>query len=56
MHNGVMPAPDWEFTQYLVEPNRPFENKFEFGHEGKAVYIAGPDDDKLNIAARFIKF
>lgn len=55
MHNGIAPAPDWEFAKYLIEPNRFFENKFEFGHNGKPLYIAGPDDEKLNIAGRFIK-
>ena len=25
----------WKFSKYMLEPNRPFEDKFEFGRDGR---------------------
>ncbi len=55
MNHRIAPAPDWEFAKYAIEPNRSFEDKFEFGCNGKPLYIDGPYDAELNLFDRFIK-
>lgn len=44
---GFSPHKDWELAQHVVEPNRAFEDKFEFGKDGKPFYIAGPYDSDV---------
>ncbi len=46
------PHPDWQHAKHIVEPDRPFQPKYNFGHHGKPVYIQGPDDDIEAITAR----
>ncbi|MFZ4625935.1 MAG: SEC-C metal-binding domain-containing protein [Rhodoferax sp.] len=50
--HGFVPHADWQQTQYLVEPDRPFEPKFTFGKHGKPLFIVGPDDDITNFKSR----
>ena len=38
------PNPDWKDSQYMIEPERPFNPKFKFGLHGKPMYISGPHD------------
>lgn len=49
---GFEPHPDWAEARYLVEPERSFMRRFEFGHEGKPLYIQGPHDDGDSIMRR----
>lgn len=46
---GFEPNPRWEKSKPLVEPERPFVPKFEFGKDGKPFYIEGPHDDVASI-------
>lgn len=46
------PSSDWSDAQYIIEHDRPFESKFEFGKNGKPVYIQGPDDNPHEIMAK----
>lgn len=41
---GFTPHPDWMDTQHLLEPDRSFIDKFQFGKDGKPFYVAGPYD------------
>ena len=41
---GFTPHPDWVDAQHLIEPDRSFIDKFQFGKEGKPFYVAGPYD------------
>lgn len=45
---GIAPHADWAITQFLVEPNRSFEDSMTFGFDGKPLYVVGPyDDDEM---------
>lgn len=44
---GFSPNPDWKDSKHVVESERRFDNKFEFGKHGKPLYIQGPGDDPL---------
>lgn len=46
---GFGPNPDWKDSQHMVEPERPFSPKFEFGMHGKPMYIAGPYDKPMTM-------
>ena len=50
---GIQPHPNWHSSNNMIEPNRTFENKFEFGKKGKPLYVAGPHDK--NVEAGYIK-
>ena len=41
---GIQPHRDWSSSNNIIEPNKPFENKFTFGRDGKPFYVAGPYD------------
>lgn len=41
---GFKPHPDWKHAKSLIEPDRLFEDKFEFGMDGNPYYFAGPYD------------
>jgi tetratricopeptide (TPR) repeat protein len=42
-------ASDWERSKHTIEFERPYENKFNFGKDGKPYYISSPNDDTLEI-------
>lgn len=46
---GFEPNVDWKDSQYILEPDRPFERRFEFGRNGEPLYIQGPDDNPIEI-------
>jgi hypothetical protein len=50
---GIQPHPDWNSNSNMVEPARAFEDKFEFGKDGKPYYVAGPYDK--NVAKKYIE-
>ncbi len=49
---GFNPNRDWEDSKHIVEPERPFHNKFTFGKDGKPIYIPGPDDNPTEIMSK----
>ena len=52
---GFEPDPDWKDARHVVEPEKPFAQKFEFGRNGHPFYIPGPDDNPkaiMSILAR----
>jgi len=49
---GFDPNRDWVDSRYVVEPERPFNKKFEFGRDGKPIYIQGPDDNPFEIMSK----
>lgn len=42
---GFKPDKDWDWSRYIIEYNRPFDNKYTFGKDGRPLYVSGPDDD-----------
>ena len=52
---GFEPDSDWEECKHIVEPERPFEPKFEFGKNGQPLYMQGPNDDPDKILAMLNK-
>ncbi len=42
---GFEPNEDWRDSQFVIEAERAYEPKFEFGKDGKPLYIQGPSDD-----------
>ncbi len=52
---GFEPNADWKDSQHIIEPERPFNPKFEFGMGGKPMYVAGPHDDPREILSRLGK-
>lgn len=50
---GIKPHPDWHSSNNMIEPTRTYEDKFEFGKNGKPFYVAGPHDK--NVEAGYIK-
>ena len=40
---GFPPHPDWEHSQVLMDPNEPFEDKFEFGKNGEPMIVGDPE-------------
>lgn len=50
--HGFSPNQDWKDSKHIVEPEKPFNDKFEFGSSGKPVYIQGPDDDPVAITSK----
>ena len=49
---GFEPNTDWKDSQHIVEPERPFSAKFEFGMAGKPMYVTGPHDDPVEILSK----
>ncbi len=49
---GFEPHRDWEDSKHIVEPERPFNEKFEFGRDGKPLYIQGPNDSPNEIMSK----
>ena len=43
---GFEPHPDWQYARLILEPERPFDDKYTFGRKGKPFYVAGPFDKK----------
>jgi hypothetical protein len=41
---GFDPHPDWKYAKCLIDPDRSFEEQFEFGKDGKPYYFSGPND------------
>lgn len=52
---GFEPDQDWEESQHLIEPARPFSSKYEFGRGGKPFYMPGPNDDVEEILSKLGK-
>ncbi len=50
--HGFIPNHGWKDTKHVVEPDRPFNDRFEFGSHGKPVYIQGPHDDPVVITSK----
>ena len=46
---GFEPNEDWQYSRYVVEEGRPYVPKFEYGENGKPMYVQGPDDDVQSI-------
>jgi hypothetical protein len=42
---GFEPNEDWRDSQFVVEADLTYEPKFEFGKDGKPLYIQGPSDN-----------
>lgn len=42
---GFEPDPSWKDSRYVIEADKPFAAKYEFGQDGRPVYISGPFDD-----------
>ena len=36
----VKPHPDWQYAKWLLEPERAFDHKFEFGKDGVPYYVS----------------
>jgi len=49
MRFGLPPHESWVTSRAIVESDRPFGRKFDFGKDGKPFYIAGPHDDTRRI-------
>ena len=52
---GFFPNKDWADSRHILEPDRSFENKFEFGKDGEPFFIQGPDDDPGAVLAKLRK-
>ena len=54
---GFEPHPDFELFRYVLEDEGQFEpgSEVEFGHEGKPLYIQGPDDNTEWVLAQLEK-
>jgi hypothetical protein len=49
---GFDPNRDWVDSRHVVEAERPFIKKFEFGRDGKPFFIQGPDDDSYAVMSQ----
>jgi len=49
---GFEPHRDWEDSKHIVEPERPFNEKIEFGRDWKPLYIQGPNDSPNEIMSK----
>ncbi len=49
---GFEPQRDWKHTGPIIEGDREFEHKFEFGKDGVPFYIQGPKDDRAKITEK----
>ncbi|MES2946554.1 MAG: hypothetical protein V4772_27110 [Pseudomonadota bacterium] len=49
---GFEPNPDWKDSQHIIEPERPFNPRFNFGMDGKPVYIRGPHDKPMEVLSK----
>lgn len=43
---GFAPHKDWEIARLILEPERPFDDVYVFGHNGRPHYVNGPYDLK----------
>jgi len=46
---GFEPQKDWRESRFIVESDRAYLPKFEFGYDGKPFYVPGPFDDSAAI-------
>jgi hypothetical protein len=46
---GFEPYEDWAESKYVIEFDRPYEKKYEFGRDGKPLYVQSPNDDPQRI-------
>ena len=53
---GLKPYEGWFTSGAIVESDRLFRRKFEFGKDGKAFYIEGPHDDSRRIMKQLAPF
>ena len=49
---GFKPNKDWDYSSYVVEAAAPYQEKFEYGRNGKPRYIQGPHDDVRGITRK----
>ncbi len=42
--NGYAPHEEWEESKCLIDPHEPYEVKFTFGFNGKAIYVPSIND------------
>jgi hypothetical protein len=49
---GFEPNVDWKDSQYLIEADKPFDDKFTFGKNGKPLFMNGPDDNVAAVRAK----
>ena len=57
-HFGFEPDESWAASSAIVEPDRLFNRRFDFGKDGQPLYIQGPHDDVrkiMNKLAPFVK-
>lgn len=52
---GFKPHEDWRQSKFVIEADKPYESKFEYGYEGKPLYIQGPYDDAEMIMKKLSK-
>jgi hypothetical protein len=53
--HGFEPCKDWKNTKYLVESEKPFINKFEFGLNGRAIYMQSLQYDPVEVISKLRK-
>jgi hypothetical protein len=46
---GFAPHEDWAVSRSILESDRSFNRKYQFGREGKPFYIQGPNDNAKKI-------
>ena len=52
---GFEPNKDWVDSKNVIDYERSFENKFEFGKDGEPFFIQGPDDNAEKILSKLRK-
>ena len=53
---GFEPDESWTASSAVVEPDRLFNRKLDFGKDGQPLYIQGPHDDARKIMNKFAPF
>jgi hypothetical protein len=48
---GFEPHPDFEKAKYIIESEKSFIHLFDFGKDGKPLYMSGPNDNPQEILA-----
>lgn len=53
---GLEPCDGWKTSRAIVEPERLFNRRFDFGKDGQPLYIQGPEDDVRTIMNKLDPF
>jgi tetratricopeptide (TPR) repeat protein len=53
---GFEPDDSWNASQAIVEPERLFNRRFDFGKDGQPLYVQGPNDDVRAIMKKLDSF